>query len=531
MTKRLLAPLAIAAGVTLAITGCSAGTGANTSGSQAPVVDGTFAWSLNADPGSLNPLMTAGSPTHQLAMLSYDFLVNVDDKTSEIGPWLAESWEETTTSASFTIRDGVTCSDGSALTAQTVADNISFVTDEANGSALRGVYVPVDAAAAVDGATVTVSTPAASPFLLLNLARLPILCDAALADPKSIDASSAGSGMFAVTEAVANDHYTFERRDGYSWGPDDTTSETPGVPATVVVSIVTNESTAANQLLSGELNAALVTGADQDRLDAAGLNAAERGAIAGQMFFNHNEANPTSDPAVRAALVQGLNLDDLTSVITGGRGHRSTSLVSTNPRACVDDTVTGNLPSFDADAAGAALDAAGWKLGADGTRAKNGTPLALNFFYDSMGDTYDAAADLTQQAWTALGIDVTLTSGDSNKTVEVLLSGTDNTGWDVAWEPVYVNLPSMVVPFFSGPVPADGLNFSGIENAEYDAAVATASGLVGAEACSAWADAEKALFAETSVVPFADTVKKTYLQNAELAFGSQIVGSALRLLK
>lgn len=531
MKTRLLTAIAITAGVALAATGCSAATSTGDSGSKAPVTDGTFAFALGADPGTLNPLMTAGSPTHQLATLTYDFLVSVDDATSKIGPWLAESWEESPSSATFTIRDGVTCSDGTPLTAQTVADNITFVTDESKGSALRGVYVPTDATAVADGNTVTVSTPAASPFLLLNLSRLPIMCESGLTDPKSVDASSAGSGLFAVTEAVANDHYTLERRDGYSWGPDETTSKTAGVPAKVIVSVVTNESTAANQLLSGELNAAVITGADQERLEAAKLNSVSRNAIAGEMFFNHNASNPTSDPALRAALVQGLNLDDLASVITGGRGQRSTSLVSTNPRACVDDTVTGNLPEFDVKAAAKALDAAGWKLDADGKRVKNGTPLTLRFFYDSMGDTYDAAADLTQQAWTALGINVEMTSGDSNKTVEVLLSGTDNTAWDVAWEPVYVNLPSMIVPLISGPVPAEGMNFSGIVNPEYDAAVAKASGLVGAEACAAWADAEKAIFAQTSVVPFADATKKLYLQNAELAFGTQITGPALRLVK
>ena len=71
--------------------------------------------------------------------------------------------------------------------------------------------------------------------------------------------------MFEVTEVAANDHYTFERRDGYNWGPDDTTSDTPGVPKTVIAAMAPNVSTAANQLLSGELNAAPIAGPDKDR--------------------------------------------------------------------------------------------------------------------------------------------------------------------------------------------------------------------------------------------------------------------------
>lgn len=532
MKTRLLAPVALAAGTVLALTACGAGgNGGDAGGAKTPAVDGTLAVALNADPGDLNPLMNAGTPTHTLARLSYDYLVYVDPETGEVGPWLAEQWEETTSSVSYTIREGVTCTDGTPLTAQTVADNIAFVTDEANGSVLRGVYVPADASAAVEGNTVTISTPAPSPFLLLNTSRLPIVCDAGLADPSSAESVTNGSGLFAVTGSVPNDHYTLERRDGYTWGPDDTTSDTAGVPKEIVVSIVTNESTAANQLLSGELNIAEISGVDQDRLDQAKLDSTSRSRIAGEMFFNQNPANPTADPAVRAALVQAVNLDDLASVITGGRGERSTSLVTTDPRACVYDSVAGNLPDFDAEAAGEALDAAGWKLGADGVRTKDGAPLTLRFFYDSYGDTYDAAADLAQQAWTALGAKVELTAGDSNKAVDVLLSGKDNTAWDIAWEPVYVNLPSMLVPFFSGPAPADGLNFVQVQNADYDAAVATATGLVGDEACDAWAEAESIVIADQTVVPFADATTKTYFTKSELAFGTALLGPALRIFQ
>lgn len=527
MRSRILAPLAVAATAALALTACAGGSAP--AGSGEPAVDGTFTMALNADPGNLNPLLTAGSPTHSLALLSYDYLVFVDPESGEVIPWLAESWEETPSSTAFTLREGVTCADGTTLTTQTVADNITFVTNEDNQSALRGVYVPADATAVAEGNVVTVSTPEASPFLLLNLSRLPILCDAGLTDPDSATKGTAGSGMFELTDSVANASYTYTRRDDYAWGPNDITGDVAGAPKTVEVKIITNESTAANQLLAGEINAAVIAGADQERLDAANLGFAERRAIAGEMYFNHGADRPTSDVAVRTALVQAVNLADLAAVITGGRGGPSTSLVSTDPRACVDDTVTGNLPAFDAKAAAKTLESAGWAKGADGIYTKDGKPLSLRFFYDSMGDTYDAAADVAQQAWTELGAEVEVTSGDSNKAVEVLLSGTDNSGWDISWEPLYVNLPSMLVPFFSGPAPSEGLNFSQISNPEYDAAVAKATSLVGADACAAWADAEKALFAQTSVVPFADSIKKVYFHGAELAFGTNLLGPALRV--
>lgn len=532
MKQRSYALLAAGTGAVLLLSACSSGsTSGSGDGGGEPATDGTFTLALGADPGALNPLMTAATPAHELARLSYDYLVYPNPETGATEPWLAEKWTETPASVEFTIRDGVTCSDGSALTAQTVADNISFITDESKGSALRGVYVPKTASATADvtARTVTVSTPEASPFLMLNLARVPIMCDAGLEDPTAANKATIGSGMFTMTEAVANDHYSYTRRDGYTWGPDDTTSSTAGVPKDVVATIVTNASTSTNQLLAGDLNAAEVSGPDQDRLDSANLTTVERPSPGGEMFFNHIAGNPTSDPAVRKALVQALNLDDLAEVFTGGRGERSTSMVSVEPRACTYNSIEGNLPDFDLTAAKATLDAAGWNAGSDGKRSKDGAPLNIRLNYESFGDSTNAAADLAQQAWSELGATVVITGGDSNKIVDVLLSGKDNTAWDVAWEPINVALPSMLVPFLSGPAPAEGLNFSSIANPEYDAAVAKASGLVGDDACAAWADAESQIIKSVSAVPFADKLTTVYFKNAGLAFGRTYVGSALRL--
>ena len=52
---------------------------------------------------------------------------------------LADKWQGTTTKAMFTLRKGVTCSDGTPLTAGDVAANINFVGDTKN--AMSGYIV------------------------------------------------------------------------------------------------------------------------------------------------------------------------------------------------------------------------------------------------------------------------------------------------------------------------------------------------------------------------------------------------------
>ncbi len=290
-----------------------------------------------------------------------------------------------------------------------------------------------------------------------------------------------------------------------------------------------NVSTAANQLLSGELNAAPIAGPDKDRVAAANLDSVGRPVPAGQMYFNQIASNPTSDPAVRKALIQAVNLDDLTQVITAGNGVRATSLVAVEPRACVYDSVAGNIPDFDLTAAKATLDAAGWTAGADGKRSKDGKPLNLRLVYDGTDDPRNAAAELAQSAWSELGANVEVTGGDSNKIIDVILSGKDNSAWDIAWVQVNSSLPSTFTAYFAGPVPAAGKNFGSVSNPAYEAAATKASGLTGSDACDAWADAESELTKTIAAVPFADSVMNVYFNKAGLSFGKTLTGSALRL--
>ena len=63
----------------------------------------------------------------------------------------------------------------------------------------------------------------------------------------------------------------------------------PGFPSEVVVRIVENESTAANLLLSGEVNAAGVAGPDRQRLESEGYFVIENRPIVGEFFFNQME--------------------------------------------------------------------------------------------------------------------------------------------------------------------------------------------------------------------------------------------------
>ncbi|WP_341945001.1 ABC transporter substrate-binding protein [Microbacterium sp. LWH11-1.2] len=522
--------VALMGAAALALTSCAAsGASPGGGGDTGALAEGkTFTTVISTDPGSLDPLITVMSVARSIDRFLYSRLVEVQDDGSVVSG-LASEWEADTTTATFTLRDGVTCEDGTPLTATDVAANISHIGDPANGSPLVGLQVQPGTSAVGDddAGTVTVTSGRPDSFLLQNIGSIAIVCGTVLDDPDALAKGEGATGMFTMTEIIPNSQYTLTRREDFTWGPGDWDPEQAGLPEKVVFRVVPNETTATNLLLSGEVNAALVIGPDAKRLEDAGLFKTALPVAVGQMIFNQAEGRPTADQEVREALMQALDLPQLRQVLTGGVGTVPTGLVTISPNPCRADVVDGFLPEVDAKAAAKALDDAGWIAGSDGIREKDGKRLELGMIYSSLqGDAGNAGAELIQATWKELGVDLTVKSADSPTLSETLFVTGD---WDVSAAPITVSLPSMLVPFYSGPTPPNGTNFASIENADYTAAVTAASNKAGDEGCDDWGKAEQALYATTSVIPFANQDRSTYAQKATFIENDGIDPASIRM--
>ncbi|MGW2134232.1 ABC transporter substrate-binding protein [Streptomyces coelicoflavus] len=508
----------------LALSACSGGAGTSAGG-------GTFTLAISADPGTLDPHATTLSVAHQAGLFMYDSLVAVAPSGKEV-PALAASWKSTATTATYTLREKITCSDGTPLTAADVAANINYVADPKNGSSVTGLYVPAGARAKADDAarTVTVTSPTPDAFLGRNVGSLPVVCPAGMKDRSILGRGGAGTGLFILTEAVADDHYTLTRRKDYAWGPGEWKTGTRGLPDRVVLKVVRNETTAANLLLAGQISAAVITGQDKTRVAAGDFFQRSLRAPLGELWFNQSSGAPTADPEVRRALVQALDLEQLRTVVTNRDGRPATGLVVKGQGPCEEDTVTGNLPGHDLAAAEAAFDARGWQPGSDGVRRKDGKELSLTFYYPtSRGAPMQNGAELLRDFWQKAGVKVTL-RGAADSQFDQVISGQGS--WQAAFLPLTVTLPTQIVPFVSGPTPPDGGNFGFIDNKEYTAHVKAASVLPGAKGCDEWAAAEKALFRSADVVPFADLVTPVFGNGAtfEIADGA-IAPTSIRMAR
>lgn len=508
-----------------------AGTTGNVANSSSPnVVNGaTFTMAMNADPGNLDPQASASTSVYQMSYLAYDPLLSITNKGT-IQSQLATSWKVQGPKVVLTLHKDITCSDGSKFTAKTAADNINYVGNPKNKSAFLGTFLPPGAKATADPAnnTVTVTLPAPAPFILNGLAGIPMVCAKGMADRKLLATKTDGTGAYTLTEAVPNDHYTLTKRSGYTWGPNGATTSTPGLPAKIVVKIIPNETTAANLLLSGQLNFATILGPDTQRLQAANLFSVGTPTISGEMWYNQATGHPGADLKVRLALTQAADLQQIAKVLTSGRGEPGTTFAAIPPIACPGNSVAKALPAHDLAKAKALLDADGWKVGAGGIRSKDGKQLALTFVYTTQsGSSGSAAAELAAQQWKQLGAKINLKPMDQTALTTMLFSGGGN--WDIGWVPLNVNSPDQLVGFMSGPTPPKGQNFAGINNPAYNKAVAQAEKTQGHAGCAQWLSAESNLVKDADVIPFANQVVETFGKGAQFQVIGDLIPTSIRM--
>ena len=525
MRSRILTTAAAIVAAAVTVAACSSGGSssptasstagtASTTGATSYVSGKTATILLPSDPGSLDPDLAYIDDALEVDYFLYDSLISFTP-SGTVESNLASTWSGTTTTASYTLKPGATCSDGSPLTASTVAANINFVANPKNASSRLDVWVPAGAVATGDDKTGVVTVKSATPdaFLVTDVGQAMIVCGNGMKNRNLLKEGGDGTGMYELTSAVPGSSYTLTLRKGYTWGPGGATSAAKGLPATVELKVVSNMTTAANELLAGEANIGTVIGSDTQRL--TGLYSQAVYAPLGELWFNEKAGGPTASVAVRRALTEAVELTQLGQVMTSGTGKAATGAIAPALSPCKGNTIGSSLPSYDLSAAKSAL---------------AGQNLTLALYYPtSLGTGATAAATLLQQTWSQLGVKVTLHGITDAELSSEIVGGT--AAWNVGIVPVGLTSPAQLVPFASGATPPKGANFAYINNAAYTADVTKAAAIAGTAGCTDWNAAETALFKNVDLVPFVDSAVTSYAKGAtfKLSLGD-IQPSSIRML-
>jgi peptide/nickel transport system substrate-binding protein len=518
----------VAAGAVVALTtACTPGSG----GGEPQYADGgSFAIGVMADPGSLNPLNNTSTVGDWISRFLYEALVNRGADGS-IVPGLAESWDFDGTTAVFQIRDGVTCSDGSDVTPSVIAKSFAWVKDPENASVSIGPRLPNrDYTFEADDDAMTFTLTLSAPFsnLLNTLSFMALPCGDGADDPESLVTTSSGSGPFVLETATPNSEYVMVKRDGYDWGPNGETSDDPGFPDKVTMRIIDSESTAANLLLSGELNAAVVNGQDRQRVGDLKQEPNVSGGVV--MSFNEGDGRVTADRAVRIALTQAMNRDEVATAVTQGVfTEAGTSVSAAEPQICDDVSAASKIPGYSIDDAKATLEEAGWVEGSDGVRVKDGVPLAFQLGYSTATPGAPAAAELIAASYEEIGASVEITPlAQADYQQRVFATG----DYDVLIQQFSNPFPSTLQGLLGGPFPPDGTNAGHIDNADYRAAVAEAGKAAPEDACQYWVKASEALFDSADMIPLSKWPTNWVFNGAEMTtLGGRPMPVTIRMLQ
>jgi peptide/nickel transport system substrate-binding protein len=320
--------LALATGVlALALAGCNAGSGAGPaagpSGSDAKGAT-TLAVGLAAEPASLDFTRTEGAAIPEALLYNVlETLVKVDAENGEIVPLLAEDYEvsEDGKTYTFTLREGVTFSNGDEFTAEDVKFSIERVKSDAWTVSLKKYMDVVQAVDVVSPTEVVVRLSEPSNDWLYRMTTRV----GAMFSPSGVDDlanNPIGTGPYEVADRTRGDSLTLRARDDY-WG------EKPDVNE-VTLRYFKDPTAMNNALISGGID---VIGSLQSPESLERFENDERfqvieGTTNGELVLSMNNARPPFDnPVLRRAVKHALDREAILETAYAGHGQLIGSMV------------------------------------------------------------------------------------------------------------------------------------------------------------------------------------------------------------
>ncbi len=405
-------------GLSLLFTGCSK-PGASTGGANAPS-SGVLRVGNFAEPTSLNPLLSTNTAENFLDSLAFDLLVTLDDKGKEV-PDLAQvvptlqngGISKDGLTITYHLRQGVKWQDGAPFTSDDVKFSWQAVMNPNNNVVERRGYDQVQSVDTPNPYTAvfhlkqpfapfvdTVFGESDDPFRVVPkhiLAQYPNI------NQVPFNQQPIGTGPFKVARWIHGDHIEYVANPFYFRG-------TPKLKR-INVYTVTDGNTIESELRAHDLDLAvnlptanLANLRDRPSADVKPLLV--KGPSYYSVAFNLTHP-PLGDVRIRQALTYAINEKRIVDTVTYGTGVPAIADLSDFYWAY--DPAIKQYP-FDPAKAASILDSAGWKRGANGMRAKNGTPLSLQLANGAGSATARQIAVLVQSDLRAIGVDVPIKS-------------------------------------------------------------------------------------------------------------------------
>ncbi|MDW8060477.1 MAG: ABC transporter substrate-binding protein [Thermomicrobium sp.] len=421
------------------------------------------------EPRTLNPLFVADPVSDALSRLVFDGLVTLDPTTGEPVPALAASWDVSRdgTTYTFHLRENVRWHDGQPFGANDVVFTYTRLLDpDVRSPRLSRAAERVKTVEFVDRLTVRITLIRPDASFLATLGTIGIVPEHVLGtvlpqqlitDPFGLS-SAVGTGPFILTQWQRGVALTFRANPDYY----------RGAPAasTYTYRVVSTLDELREGLRAGTIDWATLDAALAGEFSVPDGSVVERYPgyelvlVAWQLDPAKNRL--FADPRLRTALLLGTDRAAIVERVWGGRARVAEGLQPPASWAAGDPPVRY---AYDPQQAQRLLEEAGWVLGDDGIRVRAGQRLQFRLLATGVDPSRRAVAELLQQQWRALGVDVQL---DLRSWGEVRRRATQERDFDALLIGVLWDVDPDQSAVWSSDSFFDGLNFGHYQNPDVD---------------------------------------------------------------
>ena len=374
--KKFLSVIMILA-LTMGLTVCFTGCGSNDDGAAgaAMAVDNETLVYGSGDYTAINPALYEHGEINALLFAG----MTAHDAENNVVPGLAEDWSfnESTMTWTFHLREGLTFHDGDDLTSADVKYTLEAIINPDNMSEIVSNYADIEEITCPDDLTVEIRlsqvnvavpdymTIGVLPAHLLEGEEL-VTCD--------FNQNPVGAGPYKLTGWDMGKSITMEKFDGYYGGEPDID--------TVIFKIVPDTDAKAIQLTSGEIDMAQITAKtavsfhEDANYAVYQMGTADYRAIA----YNYWNEYWQKHPELPNILSYAIDCDAIVESVLLGEGIVAYSPLQVGPYN--NDSI--EKFEYNPEKSKAMLEEAGWVLGSDGYYEKNGQQLA--FTISAMAD-------------------------------------------------------------------------------------------------------------------------------------------------
>ncbi|MFK4788775.1 ABC transporter substrate-binding protein [Microbacterium sp. ZW T5_56] len=438
--------------------GASAGTGPS---------DKTLSIGTTTDVVNFNPVLGNSRTDSWVTNLMYPHLLSISDTGSK-EPNVATKWgyvDDTT--GFYEIRDDLTWSDGTPLTAQDVAWTLNAVKkDEAPGT-FFGQLGNLETATAVSDTRVELKLSQPDSSIIEEIGFWGVVVPQHVFEPKGSiatfpndgkDGGWVGLGPFIMSDFQVGQHYTLKRVDSYPL----VDGGVPG-PAEVVYRVYPDVNTEILALQSGEIdviaNALPPTQVEKLR-STAGLQVIEAAGLGyAHMVYNMDNAD-LAKTEVRQALAHAADYDAIRTVVLQGQA------VSTGSSALMpvlkdyyDDSITEY--EYDPEQARSLMEKAGYTAGSDGM-----FPLEFRLIYSLQDAVTSQWAQMVKDSAAEAGIKITLQGSERN----TYLAQTNEGDYDI-YAGNFAIMDDPVTNFSLSYLPGGAINYTHVDDPELNALI------------------------------------------------------------